>query len=60
MAFAHCPFRDLAEAHPDLVCRVHCGLVEGVVDQLGDIEVAEFHSLADRTPCQVDLAAVAS
>lgn len=60
MAFAHCPFRDLAEAHPDLVCRVHCGLVEGVVDQLGDVEVAEFHSLAARTPCQVDLAVVAS
>ena len=34
MAFAHCPFRELAEAHPDLVCRLHCGLVEGLVDEL--------------------------
>src|SRR5690606_29250882 len=33
VAFAHCPFRSLAEAHPDLVCRVHCGLVEGLVDE---------------------------
>jgi predicted ArsR family transcriptional regulator len=58
VAFAHCPFRSLAEAHPDLVCRVHCGLVEGLVDELGDAEVAEFHSLIDRTPCQVDLVGV--
>jgi predicted ArsR family transcriptional regulator len=56
VAFAHCPFRSLAEVHPDLVCRVHCGLVEGLVDELGDVSVTEFHSLVDRTPCQVELA----
>jgi predicted ArsR family transcriptional regulator len=55
MAFAHCPFRPLAEEHPELVCQVHCGLVEGLVDELGDAEVAEFHNLVDRTPCQVEL-----
>ena len=32
IAFAHCPFRELAEAHPDLVCSLHRGLVEGFVD----------------------------
>ncbi|MGZ4694208.1 MAG: helix-turn-helix transcriptional regulator [Acidimicrobiales bacterium] len=56
MAFAHCPFRELAEAHPDLVCRLHCGLVEGLVTELGGVEVVDFHSLIDRTPCQVELA----
>ena len=56
MAFAHCPFRALAEQHPDLVCSLHCGLVEGVVDELGGTEVAAFHSIVDRTPCQVELA----
>jgi predicted ArsR family transcriptional regulator len=56
VAFAHCPFRSLAESHPDLVCRVHCGLVEGLVDEIGGAEVTEFHSLVDRTPCQVELA----
>jgi predicted ArsR family transcriptional regulator len=56
VAFAHCPFRPLAEAHPDLVCRVHCGLVEGLADELGALEVTEFHSLVDRNPCQVELA----
>lgn len=55
MAFAHCPFRDLAEKHPDLVCSLHCGLVEGFVDERGDATVARFHPLVDRTPCQVEL-----
>jgi predicted ArsR family transcriptional regulator len=57
MAFAHCPFRALAEEHPELVCRLHCGLVEGLVDELGDAEVTDFHTIADRNPCQVELAA---
>jgi predicted ArsR family transcriptional regulator len=34
MAFAHCPFQSLAEIHPDLVCGLHCGMVEGFVDEL--------------------------
>jgi predicted ArsR family transcriptional regulator len=55
VAFAHCPFRALAEAHPDLVCSVHCGLVEGLLDEVGEAEVVRFHSLVDRTPCQVEL-----
>ncbi|MCX7619965.1 MAG: helix-turn-helix domain-containing protein [Acidimicrobiales bacterium] len=56
MAFAHCPFRELAEAYPDLVCGLHCGLVEGFVETLGGARVAQFHSLLARTPCQVELA----
>ncbi len=39
MAFANCPFRSLAEQHPDLVCSLHCGMVEGLVDQIGGAEV---------------------
>jgi predicted ArsR family transcriptional regulator len=58
VAFAHCPFRDLAEAHPQIVCALHRGLVEGLVRGFGDAEVTEFHSLVDRMPCQVDLAVV--
>ena len=34
VAFAHCPFRELAEAHPDLVCALHRGMVEGFVGRL--------------------------
>lgn len=56
MAFAHCPFRELAERHPDLVCGLHRGLVEGLVDEIGRAEVVRFHPLVDRAPCQVELA----
>ncbi|MEZ5145378.1 MAG: helix-turn-helix domain-containing protein [Acidimicrobiales bacterium] len=56
MAFAHCPFRDLAEAHPDLVCGLHCGLVEGFVAGFDGNEVRRFAGLVDRDPCQVELA----
>jgi predicted ArsR family transcriptional regulator len=58
VAFTHCPFRDLAEAEPDLVCGLHRGLVEGFVHVAGaaDTRVIAFHTLLDRTPCQVSLA----
>jgi predicted ArsR family transcriptional regulator len=56
VAFANCPFYDLARAHPDLVCSLHRGLVAGFVAQMGDAEVAEFCPLAHRTPCQVSVA----
>ncbi|WP_436794574.1 helix-turn-helix transcriptional regulator [Actinospongicola halichondriae] len=55
IAFAHCPFRELAEAHPDLVCSMHRGMVEGFVAARGDATVTDFHPLTDRTPCQVEL-----
>ena len=53
VAFANCPFADLARDHPDLVCALHRGLVSGFVAQMGDAEVTEFCPLAHRTPCQV-------
>jgi len=56
VGFAHCPFRELAESNPEIVCALHQGLVEGIVDGLGGAAVDEFHALTDRTPCQVDLA----
>ena len=65
MAFAHCPFRSLAEAHPELVCGLHAGLVSGLVgglaDETGDrtsgvLAIRRFRSLEDRHPCQVELA----
>jgi predicted ArsR family transcriptional regulator len=55
VGFAHCPFRALAETHPDLVCSVHCGLVEGLLDEIGEAEIVQFHPLLDRNPCQVEL-----
>jgi len=55
IAFTHCPFRSLAEDHPDLVCGLHRGMVEGFVSCDGGARVERFHPLVDRTPCQVDL-----
>jgi len=55
IAFAQCPFRDLAEAHPDLVCALHRGLVEGFVAEMGDASLGPFHTLVHRDPCQVSL-----
>ncbi|MGK2949240.1 MAG: helix-turn-helix transcriptional regulator [Acidimicrobiales bacterium] len=59
VAFTRCPFRDLAEANPDLVCGLHRGLVEGFAEARGDATVVEFHGLAHRAPCQVEIAPAA-
>jgi predicted ArsR family transcriptional regulator len=55
--FLHCPFRELAEAYPELVCNLHRGLCEGVVEQAGEGRVAEFATLYDPEPCHVTVAA---
>ena len=51
--FLHCPFRELAEAYPELVCNLHRGLCEGVVDSAGGGRVEEFATLYDPEPCHV-------
>jgi len=56
IAFTHCPYRQLAEEHPELVCSMHRGMVEGFVACGGGARVERFHPLVDRTPCQVELA----
>ena len=56
IAFTHCPFRDLAALHPEVVCHLHRGLVEGFVSRAGGATVTEFATLEDRDPCRVDLA----
>ena len=55
VAFTHCPFQDLAEAHPEVVCHLHRGLIEGFVEEIGAGSVEQFGTLADRNPCQVEL-----
>lgn len=54
IVFASCPFRDLAEAFPELVCELHRGMMEGMAEA-GGAEVARFATLADREPCRVEL-----
>jgi predicted ArsR family transcriptional regulator len=55
IAFTHCPFAELAAAHPEVVCHLHRGLVQGFVEQIGGGSVERFGTLADRDPCQVEL-----
>ncbi|WP_420451627.1 helix-turn-helix transcriptional regulator [Ilumatobacter sp.] len=57
VAFANCPFSDLAREHPDLVCSLHRGLVTGFVEQVGDARVADFRSITSRTPCRMTVSA---
>ena len=53
MAFMHCPFRELAEAYPELVCNLHRGISEGIIGAVGGGTVDEFATLYDRDPCRV-------
>jgi predicted ArsR family transcriptional regulator len=47
-----CPFVEVAEEHADVVCAVHLGLVEGVVEQTtGRWELAEFAVSIDERAC---------
>jgi len=55
IAFAHCPFRELAEAAPELVCNLHRGLIEGFVSGVGGGAAVAFHTLVQRDPCQVEV-----
>ena len=55
IAFTHCPYRELAEAHPEVICHLHRGLVEGFVEEHGGADVEQFGTLIDREPCQVVL-----
>lgn len=57
VAFTHCPFADLAAAHPEIVCHLHRGMVEGFVEAAGGLEVSGFGTLVDRRPCRVELVA---
>lgn len=53
VAFQHCPFKELAEAYPELVCNLHRGIVEGVVGDRGTVE--HFAALYERDPCTVSV-----
>lgn len=55
IAFAHCPYRDLAEVAPQVVCHLHRGLIEGFTEEGGELCVERFGTIADREPCQVEL-----
>jgi predicted ArsR family transcriptional regulator len=53
--FLHCPFRELAEAYPELVCNLHRGICEGLADSRRGT-VGSFSTLYEPDPCHVVVA----
>lgn len=54
----HCPFREAAEAHPDVVCNVHLGLMQGMFDTLdAPVEAVRLDPLVEPSLCVTHLAA---
>lgn len=58
IAFTHCPFAEVAQSHPEIVCHLHRGMVEGFVEVSGGAAVERFRTLLDRSPCRVELSGV--
>jgi predicted ArsR family transcriptional regulator len=49
-----CPFRDLAEEHRELICTIHRGLLEGMLNRLKPpLEVKELRPFAERAICRL-------
>ena len=47
-----CPFHELAEAHPEVVCSVHRGLISGALGELGSgLEVGELDVFVEPDLC---------
>lgn len=50
-----CPFADLVRTHPE-VCRVHFGLLRGILEQAdGPLAAEELHPFAEPNTCTLDL-----
>jgi predicted ArsR family transcriptional regulator len=61
VAFTRCPFRELATAYPDLVCQLHHGILEGILERRAGttappVRIHAFRTLVDEDPCRVELA----
>ncbi|PPJ38385.1 transcriptional regulator [Nocardia nova] len=57
----HCPFLDLAERRPSVVCRIHLGLMQGVLEgRAAPIEVDRLEPFAAPDLCLVHLTADAA
>jgi predicted ArsR family transcriptional regulator len=56
----HCPFREVAEQHPELVCSLHLGLMRGVLAEVRAPLVADrLEPLVEPSLCLAHLAPVA-
>jgi predicted ArsR family transcriptional regulator len=47
-----CPFHDLAESQPEVVCAVHKGLIDGALEELGsDLRISALDVFAEPDVC---------
>ena len=54
VTFRDCPFRDLTEDYRDLVCTLHRGLVEGMLEAVRPpMELKDFTPFVERTLCRL-------
>ncbi len=56
-----CPFHELAELHPGIICAVHRGLISGALDELGsELEVERLDAFVEPNLCIAWLGRAAS
>ncbi|HET9731903.1 MAG TPA: helix-turn-helix domain-containing protein [Acidimicrobiales bacterium] len=58
ISFTSCPFREVAAVYPELVCRLHQGLTEGLLagrDGGPAARLSAFSTLVDRDPCRAEV-----
>jgi predicted ArsR family transcriptional regulator len=53
---SHCPFLEVAADHEDVVCNVHLGLMRGVLERTGALEVVDLEPLVRPSLCLAHLA----
>ncbi len=47
-----CPFRELAERYPRVVCSFHAGLIEGALEEIGSpVALGTLEAWATPTTC---------
>lgn len=52
----HCPFRETAEEHQDIVCAIHLGLMQGLLDELdAPLAASRLVPFAEPSLCVTDL-----
>ena len=52
----HCPFREVAQEHPEVVCSIHLGLMNGLLAELGaPLEVNRLDPFVEPSQCVASL-----
>lgn len=52
MLLRHCPFLDLAKAHPEITCSVHLGLIRGALTEMdAPLEVTDLEPFVEPSLC---------